>query len=144
MRRVQLIVVGALCICLGVKSAQALDDAGQLEDRALQSRYETLTKELRCLVCQNQSVADSDAFLAKDLRGEVREMLLAGKSDEAILDFMTARYGEFVRYSPALGPKTFLLWGAPFIFLLIGLIVVFRIMQKRGKMPIDDAADGPS
>ena len=104
----------AVCVCLltlilAATSARAVDENGQLESPVLQSRYERLTKELRCLVCQNESVADSNAFLAKDLRRQVQEMLVAGKTDQQILDFMTARYGEFVRYNPPLEPKTMLL-----------------------------------
>jgi cytochrome c-type biogenesis protein CcmH len=122
-------------------SARAVDEAGQLENPALQLRYENLTKELRCLVCQNESVADSNAFLARDLRKQVQEMLVAGKTDAEILDFMTARYGEFVRYSPPLEPKTALLWGAPFILLGVGLVVIFRVMRNRSRMPLDDDAE---
>lgn len=133
----------ALCVCLltlvlAATSARAVDENGQLESPVLQSRYEHLTKELRCLVCQNESVADSNAFLAKDLRRQVQEMLVAGKTDQEILDFMTARYGEFVRYNPPLEPKTMLLWGAPFILLLIGIVTIYRIMRRRTRMPIDD------
>ena len=134
----------ALCILiLGSMSmtARAVDEAGQLENPALQARYENLTKELRCLVCQNESVADSNAFLARDLRKQVQEMLVAGKTDADILDFMTARYGEFVRYNPPLVPKTVLLWGAPFILLAVGLIVIFRVMRNRSRMPLDDDAE---
>ena len=101
-------------------AARALDANGQLEDPALQARFETIAKELRCLVCQNESIADSNAELAVDLRRQVRDMLVAGKSDAAIFDFMTDRYGEFVRFSPAGGRKTVFIWGAPFIMLLLG------------------------
>jgi cytochrome c-type biogenesis protein CcmH len=87
---------------------QAVDANGQLEDRGLQTRFERITQELRCLVCQNESIADSNADLAVDLRQQVREMLVAGKSDDAIFGFMTDRYGEFVRFNPPLEPKT--LW----------------------------------
>lgn len=133
----------AVCVCLltlilAATSARAVDENGQLESPVLQSRYERLTKELRCLVCQNESVADSNAFLAKDLRRQVQEMLVAGKTDQQILDFMTARYGEFVRYNPPLEPKTMLLWSAPFILLLIGIVTIYRIMRRRTQMPIDD------
>jgi len=121
--------------------ARAVDEAGQLENPALQARYENLTKELRCLVCQNESVADSNAFLARDLRKQVQEMLVQGKSDAEILDFMTARYGEFVRYNPPLEPKTVLLWGAPFLLLGVGLLVIFRVVRNRSRMPLDDDAE---
>lgn len=132
------ILVCLFTLTVAATVAHAVDENGQLESPALQSRYERLTKELRCLVCQNESVADSNAFLARDLRRQVQEMLVAGKSDPEILDFMTARYGEFVRYNPPLEPKTALLWGAPFILLVIGIVAIYRIMRRRTQMPIDD------
>lgn len=126
-------------------AAHALDANGQIEDPRLQARFERITKELRCLVCQNESIADSNVDLAADLRREVREMLVAGKSDDEIFDFMTARYGEFVRYSPALERKTLLIWGAPFIMLLLGAGIVYRVVRQRSRMPLDDEpASGPS
>jgi cytochrome c-type biogenesis protein CcmH len=101
-------------------------------------RFEHITKDLRCLVCQNESVADSNAQLAGDLRRQVREMLVAGKSDDAIFKFMTDRYGEFVRFNPPLEPKTLLIWGAPFIALLLCVVVVIRVVRERSRMPLDD------
>ncbi len=129
-----------LCIgfMAGAPTVRALDANGQLEDPALQARFETIAKDLRCLVCQNESVADSNAQLAGDLRRQVREMLVAGKSDDEIFKFMTDRYGEFVRFNPPLEPKTLLIWGAPFIMLLIGAAIIFRIVRQRSRMPIDD------
>jgi cytochrome c-type biogenesis protein CcmH len=126
---------------LGIMGAQfthALDANGQIEDPALQSRFERITKQLRCLVCQNESIADSNVELASDLRRQVREMLIAGKSDDAIFDYMTDRYGEFVRFSPPLERKTLLIWGAPFIALLVGAGVVYRVVSQRSRMPLDD------
>jgi cytochrome c-type biogenesis protein CcmH len=119
-------------------SATAVDANGQIVDHALQARFETITKELRCLVCQNESIADSNAELAGDLRRQVTEMLLAGKSDDAIFHYMTDRYGEFVRFNPPLEPKTVLIWGAPFFMLLLGAFIVFRIARQRSHMPLDD------
>jgi cytochrome c-type biogenesis protein CcmH len=110
----------------------------QLRDPALQGRYERITHDLRCLVCQNESVADSNAPLAEDLRRQVREMLVGGRSDDAVFDFMTARYGEFVRYNPPLESKTLLIWGAPFIMLVIGGAVIVRVVRQRSRMPLDD------
>ena len=134
------IVALALLAC----QALALDVNGQLEDRALQMRFERITQELRCLVCQNESIADSNAELARDLRRQVQEMLVAGKSDDAIFGFMTDRYGEFVRYSPPLELKTLAIWGAPFAMLLLGGIIVYRIVRERSRMPLDDEpAAGP-
>ena len=102
------------------QGTSTLDANGQLVDPALQTRFETITKDLRCLVCQNESVADSNAQLAGDLRRQVREMLVAGKSDDDVFKFMTDRYGDFVRFNPPLEPKTLLIWGAPFITLAVG------------------------
>jgi cytochrome c-type biogenesis protein CcmH len=127
-----------LAVMLGGGAAWPVDSNGQLEDAALQTRFESITKDLRCLVCQNESVADSNAGLADDLRRQVREMLVAGKSDTAIFDYMTARYGEFVRYNPPLEGKTLIIWGAPFLLLLVGAGVVYRIMRVRSRMPLDD------
>jgi cytochrome c-type biogenesis protein CcmH len=124
--------------------ARGLDANGQIEDPALQARYESITKDLRCLVCQNESIADSNVELAADLRRQVREMLIAGQSDAAIFDFMTDRYGEFVRFNPPLEGKTLLIWGAPFLVLLVGVVIIYRIVRRRSSMPLEDeAAPGP-
>ena len=117
---------------------QAVDANGQLTDQGLQGRFERITQELRCLVCQNESIADSNADLAVDLRQQVREMLIAGKSNDAIFDFMTNRYGEFVRFSPPLETKTLFIWGAPFAMLLLGGFIVYRIVRHRSRLPLDD------
>jgi cytochrome c-type biogenesis protein CcmH len=120
------------------ESVTRLDANGQLEDPTLQVRFERITKELRCLVCQNESIADSNVELASDLRRQVREMLVAGKSDEAIFKFMTDRYGEFVRFGPPLSAKTLLIWGAPFIALLLGVVIIYRVARNRSRMPLDE------
>ena len=117
---------------------RALDDYGQLQDPALQARFEHITVQLRCLVCQNESIADSNVELASDLRRQVREMLVAGQSDDAIFKFMTDRYGEFVRFNPPLETKTLFIWGAPFVMLLLGVLIVYRIVRQRSRMPLDD------
>ena len=142
-------IIAVLALVLaGVMGAfaadQAVDANGQLEDPGLQTRFERITQQLRCLVCQNESIADSNADLAVDLRQQVREMLVAGKSNDAIFDFMTARYGEFVRFNPPLEPKTLLIWGAPFIMLLLGGAIIYRVARQRARMPLDDEpAPGP-
>jgi cytochrome c-type biogenesis protein CcmH len=118
--------------------AAGLDAQGQLQNPALQARFERIAKELRCLQCQNESIADSNADLARDLRRQVREMLVAGKSDDAIFSFMTDRYGEFVRFAPPLSPKTALIWGAPFFMLLLGAAIIYRVVRQRSRMPLDD------
>jgi cytochrome c-type biogenesis protein CcmH len=120
------------------ESGQSLDANGQLQNPVLQNRFERITKELRCLVCQNESIADSNVQLASDLRRQVREMLVDGSSDETIFKFMTDRYGEFVRFAPPLEAKTLLIWGAPFIALLLGVAIVYRIVRQRMRMPLDE------
>lgn len=121
-----------------VGATAGIDRYGELVNPALQTRFEDITHKLRCLVCQNESIADSNADLAGDLRREVREMLLAGRSDAAIFEFMTDRYGEFVRFNPSLTPKTLLIWGAPFVVLLLGGVIVFKVTRQRARMPLDD------
>jgi cytochrome c-type biogenesis protein CcmH len=139
-----LICVAAVWLMAGASPGLAqeqgpgLDSHGQLQNPTLQIRFERITKELRCLVCQNESIADSNVELASDLRRQVREMLVDGKSDDAIFKFMTDRYGEFVRFAPPLSPKTALIWGAPFAMLLFGAIIIFRIVRQRSRMPLDE------
>jgi cytochrome c-type biogenesis protein CcmH len=133
-----LFLLGLLGVFALGQSALSLDANGQLEDPALQTRFERITKELRCLVCQNESIADSNVELAADLRRQVREMLVAGRSDDAIFKFMTDRYGEFVRFAPPLEAKTLLIWGAPFIALLAAIFIVYRVVLTRSRMPLDE------
>ena len=96
-----------------------------------QERYEQLIRDLRCLVCQNQSIADSNAMLAGDLRREVRDMLAAGRSDDEIRAFMTDRYGDFVLYRPPVSPRTWLLWSAPGLLLLGGIGIAAIVVLRR-------------
>jgi len=96
-----------------------------------EQRYQSMINQLRCLVCQNQNLADSNAELAKDLRTKTYQMIRAGQSDTDIVDFMVSRYGDFVLYRPPLRARTVLLWGAPVIFLLIALTVFFFTLKKR-------------
>jgi cytochrome c-type biogenesis protein CcmH len=86
---------------------------------------------LRCLVCQNETLADSRADLAEDLRDEIREQMKAGKSDKEIIDFLTARYGQFILYKPKVTPTTYLLWFGPFLLLLAGLALLFSYIKRR-------------
>jgi cytochrome c-type biogenesis protein CcmH len=137
-----MLILLTLLLCDG--AARALDANGQLEDPALEARYEDITKQLRCLVCQNESIADSNVQLAEDLRRQVRELLLAHQSDAAIFDFMTARYGEFVRFNTPLETKTLWIWGSPFVLLLVGAVIVVRVARARSRMPIDDDSSPPS
>jgi len=124
--------------------ALGIDTEPPFGDPQLQARYERLGKELRCLVCQNQAIADSNAGLASDLRRELRELLEAGKTDEEIQKFMTDRYGDFVLYRPPVAPRTWLLWAAPVLLLLIGLTVVVTVVRRRSRLPLDDSPDNES
>ncbi len=113
--------------------AQAID-AIPFKDRAEEQRFQHLARQLRCLVCQNESLADSSADLAKDLRQEVFEQMRQGKSDAEIKTYLTDRYSDFVLYNPPLRAGTLLLWFGPLLVLLIGGVVVARIVRRRGKL----------
>ena len=119
-------------------AAFAIDSSEEFEDPKMQARYEKLTAELRCLVCQNQTIADSNAGLAVDLRRETRQMLLDGKTDDEIRTFMVERYGNFVLYRPPVDSNTLLLWGAPAILLLGGAIAAAVVIRRRTGMKFDD------
>ncbi len=103
-------------------------------DPALESRMVRITSELRCLVCQNQTIADSNAALAVDLRREARELLQQGKSDREVVDYMTHRYGDFVLYRPPLRATTILLWFGPALMLAFGAIVLLVVLRRRGRL----------
>ncbi|MGZ8190615.1 MAG: cytochrome c-type biogenesis protein [Methylococcaceae bacterium] len=117
-------------LSLSPVSVFALDTL-QFANPEQQAVYETLTSELRCLVCQNQTIGDSNAELAADLRRQVYEMLQQGKSKQDILQFMTDRYGDFVLYNPPLKAKTGLLWLGPVVFLVLGLIAVVLVVRRK-------------
>src|SRR6185503_9775205 len=101
------------------------------QDAALEKRVAGLAHELRCLVCQNQTLADSSAPLAVDLRTQIRAQLAAGKSEREVVDFMVARYGDFVLYRPPLKASTLLLWAGPFAFLVLGFYLFIRFLRRR-------------
>jgi cytochrome c-type biogenesis protein CcmH len=111
--------------------ALAIDAEKAFDDPALQARYESINRELRCLVCQNQTIADSNATLAQDLRRQVREMIVAGKSDADIREFMITRYGDFVLYRPRMTASNFLLWAAPVLLLLLGTFIGIRYIRRQ-------------
>jgi cytochrome c-type biogenesis protein CcmH len=125
-----------------VGHALAIDTERAFDDPVLQARYEALNRELRCLVCQNQTIADSNAPLAADLRREVREMLAAGKTDAEIRTFMIDRYGDFVLYRPRMTAGNFLLWAAPVLLLAIGVFAVVRVVRRRAA-ETDNEPAGP-
>jgi cytochrome c-type biogenesis protein CcmH len=135
-----MLIVLAWCAC---GAAWAIDSEVAFEDPAQQARYERLNRELRCLQCQNQTIADSTAPLAADLRREVREMMKAGRSDAEIRQFMLDRYGDFVLYRPRMSAANFLLWAAPALLLVIGGAVAVRFIRRRTtEVDVDDAGPG--
>jgi len=131
------------CALLGVSAAWAIDPT-ELPDPKLQARYLALTHELRCMQCQNQSIADSPVGLASDLRREVRDMLVAGKSDEDVRNFMVARYGEFILFRPRFSARNAWLWFGPVVLLALGCFVAIRILRQRAALlpqdtePVDE------
>lgn len=131
----------ALALLVLAGSAHAIEGAPPLPDPEMQARYERITEELRCLVCQNQSIADSNADLAADLRREVREMIVAGRSDAEIQQFMVDRSGEWILYRPRLNAHTLLLWAAPALLLLIGLGVGARVIVARTRLYREDPGE---
>lgn len=140
-----LATLGALlCLLLG-PLALAVDPV-ELDDPALQARYRALSHELRCMQCQNQSIADSPVGLAGDLRREVRELLVEGRSDAEIRSHLVARYGDFILFRPQFNARTAWLWVAPGVLLLIGLVVAVRVVRGRAARAdaTDDEADLPA
>jgi cytochrome c-type biogenesis protein CcmH len=133
-------VVAVLLVLGG--TALAIDAQDAFDDPVLQERYENINRELRCLVCQNQTIADSNATLAQDLRREVRDMIAAGQTDAQIREFMIERYGDFVLYRPRMTAGNLLLWAAPVLLLVIGAIVLVRVVRRRAQ-ETDLDADGP-
>jgi cytochrome c-type biogenesis protein CcmH len=109
----------------------ALFSSLAFSEDALDRRVMHLAKELRCLVCQNETLADSQATLAADLRNQIREQLAAGKSEREVVDFLVERYGDFVLYRPPLKASTVLLWTGPFLFLAFGFFVLVRLVRRR-------------
>ena len=107
------------------------------EDPELEKRVNEIAAELRCLVCQNQTIADSHAALAVDLKNQVREMVREGKTRDDVVDYMVARYGDFVRYRPPVKPETYLLWVGPFLLLAGGLLLLMVNLKKRKTMVAD-------
>lgn len=126
-----IIVLGTITI----PPAHAID-ALPFKDRAEELRFQLLTKDLRCMVCQNESLADSTAFLAEDLRRDIFRQMQAGKTDAQIKTWLTSRYSDFVLYDPPLRPSTWLLWFSPLLLVLIGTAVLWRILRRRARQPL--------
>lgn len=127
--------VCASALALAALAASAREAAPEAADPVLETRMSRITSELRCLVCQNQTIADSNAELAVDLRRQTREMLKQGKSDREVVEYMTARYGDFVLYRPPLQGNTALLWFGPAAMLLAGATVLIVVLRRRTRMP---------
>ena len=125
-----------LCALLFSSLAHAVEPDETLADPALEARARALTAELRCVVCQNQSVDDSDAPLAKDIRVLVRERIMAGDTDEEVIDYIVARYGRFVLLNPPLSGDTVLLWFGPGILLVIGLALAYLYVRRLNRAPV--------
>jgi cytochrome c-type biogenesis protein CcmH len=131
-----------LALALIAMSVGALAvDTTQLADPVLQKRYRALTHELRCMQCQNQSIADSPVGLAGDLRRQVKELLEAGKTDSEVREYMVERYGPFILFRPQFNSKTAWLWAAPGVLLLIGAIVAARVLRQRRALLASDPDD---
>ena len=130
-----------LALCLAAAPVMALSPDEILPDPVLEQRARDISTGLRCLVCQNQSIDDSDADLAKDLRVLVRERLVAGDSDEAVRQYVVDRYGEYVLLNPRLGGHTLLLWIAAPVLLLVGLVALFVTARRRHAVGVGLSAD---
>jgi len=135
-------LIATLAVGLVLNASPALassaTEAALAADPVAEKRLLGLSEELRCLVCQNQNIADSNAELAQDLRREIRGMIKDGKSDKEIIDFMVVRYGDFVLYRPPVKGITLLLWGGPVTLMLLGLIVLVRYLRRRAARIADE------
>src|ERR1041385_5192741 len=127
----RLLALLLLCLLSSFAMAQVQEEERPSDDPAIDQRLANRSKELRCLQCQNQTLADSPAGLAADLRTEIRAQMKAGKSDQEIVAFLTQRYGQFILYRPRVTPTTYLLWFGPFLLLLAGLAILFRYIKQR-------------
>lgn len=125
------------CAALLALNALANEAAPLAEDPVVEQRLVNIAGELRCLVCQNESLAGSQADLAKDLRREVRGLIKDGKSDAEVKEFLVSRYGDFVLYRPQVKPSTYLLWAGPFALLLVGIGALVRYLRRRDRQFVD-------
>jgi cytochrome c-type biogenesis protein CcmH len=137
MNRSGLIAATLVTLLLYTVVAQAVDPT-QMPTPAMQERYLSLTHELRCVQCQNESIADSPVDIAADLRRQVKEMLLAGKTDDDVRNYMVARYGEFILFRPRASLKNAWLWLTPGVLILVGALVAVRIIKQRAQLVPQD------
>ena len=136
-RLIRAVLAAWLIGVASVPAAYAIDPV-EMSDPVLQERYRALTHELRCMQCQNQSIADSPVGLAGDLRREVRDLLSRGKSDDEVREYMRARYGDFILFRPRMAAQTLWLWLAPVLLLLLGLFAAWRVVQRRRALVTED------
>jgi cytochrome c-type biogenesis protein CcmH len=140
------VLIGVLAGVLLASGTTYAVDPTEMPTPELQRRYSGLTHELRCMQCQNEAIADSPVSLAADLRRQVREMLIAGKSDDDVRNYMVARYGDFILFRPRMSARTLWLWSAPGVLLLLGAAVAVRVMKQRAALvdqdndPVDEDA----
>lgn len=130
-KQLRLAILSLILLTAAGFSISAKEARPSAADPALEERVMKLSRELRCLVCQNETLADSRADLAEDLRVQIREQMKAGKSDKEIINYLTTRYGKFILYNPPVDPTTYLLWFGPFVLLLAGLLLLFRYVKQR-------------
>ena len=138
LRSLSLALVFATFLGSTAAIASSTTEAALAADPVAEKRLQSLSEELRCLVCQNQNIADSNAELAQDLRRKIRGMIQAGKTDKEIIDFMVTRYGDFVLYRPPVKGITLLLWGGPIALLLLGLFALQRYLRQRARRMAED------
>jgi cytochrome c-type biogenesis protein CcmH len=143
--RLRALLAALLLACAAGAAAQAIDPL-PFKDHAQELRFQHLTQQLRCLVCQNETLADSNADLARDMRHEVFRLMQQGKSDDEIKQYLVDRYSDFVLYKPPLQPNTWLLWFGPLLILAAGAVVVAVNVRRRARAGASggDAADGPA
>jgi cytochrome c-type biogenesis protein CcmH len=134
MKQIVLLIFIGVCLAGAITAKEAQPN----EDPKIEQRMKALTEQLRCLVCQNETLADSRADLAEDLRRQIREQMRAGKSDQEIIAFLTDRYGDFVLYNPPVKRTTYLLWFGPFILLIAGTVVLYRYLKRRRELISDE------
>ena len=135
----KLIIILSLLVSMSILEAAV--EVKQFQNSEHEQRYKNLINEFRCVVCQNQNIADSNAELAQDLRKQVFKMINAGKDDDEIMGFMVTRYGDFVLYRPQFNSMTFLLWVGPFIIFIIGLYFLISFIRQRKKMIVTELSN---
>lgn len=127
-----------ISVLLIANHVNAIDTGKAFDDPELQARYERIIDEVRCVKCQNQTIKDSNALIANDLRREIRRLIAEGRTDAEVFDFLVERYGEFALYRPRMSGKTLILWLAPALFLLFGAVAAVRVIKSRMSLPLDD------